>query len=241
MNNPADREKLRRAVLDLVAGRKMPKQKRKLAPSPYLQEVALAKNPSVMKTLPVPPALGAAHPRPRPLELSFSDLADHENCGHSYRLSRVFGFQREVAEELGYGKGVHHVMRSVAERRRTTGRIPSAAEIEQIVETELFVPFANRASYQRMEQRVKSLVATYVRSYGSDLDRIWATERPFEMQFDKGIFAGRADVILDHEDGKPDSLAIVDYKVNSDPERDERYVRQLQIYAAASHYITAEK
>src|SRR5258705_13923739 len=28
MDNPADREKLRRAVLDLVAGKKMPKQKR---------------------------------------------------------------------------------------------------------------------------------------------------------------------------------------------------------------------
>jgi hypothetical protein len=28
MDNPADRERLRRAVLDLVAGRKMPKQKR---------------------------------------------------------------------------------------------------------------------------------------------------------------------------------------------------------------------
>ena len=28
MDNPADREKLRRAVLELVAGRKMPKQKR---------------------------------------------------------------------------------------------------------------------------------------------------------------------------------------------------------------------
>ena len=27
MDNPADREKLRRAILDLVAGRKMPKQK----------------------------------------------------------------------------------------------------------------------------------------------------------------------------------------------------------------------
>jgi hypothetical protein len=27
MDNPADREKLRRVVLDLVAGRKMPKQK----------------------------------------------------------------------------------------------------------------------------------------------------------------------------------------------------------------------
>ena len=29
MDNPADREKLRRAVLDLVAGREMPKQKRR--------------------------------------------------------------------------------------------------------------------------------------------------------------------------------------------------------------------
>ena len=29
MNNPADREKLRRSVLDLVAGRKVPKQKRR--------------------------------------------------------------------------------------------------------------------------------------------------------------------------------------------------------------------
>jgi hypothetical protein len=29
MDNPADREKLRRAVLDLVAGRKMPRQKRR--------------------------------------------------------------------------------------------------------------------------------------------------------------------------------------------------------------------
>ena len=29
MDNPADREKLRRAVLDLVAGRKMPTQKRR--------------------------------------------------------------------------------------------------------------------------------------------------------------------------------------------------------------------
>jgi len=27
MDHPADREKLRRAILDLVAGRKMPKQK----------------------------------------------------------------------------------------------------------------------------------------------------------------------------------------------------------------------
>jgi DNA helicase-2/ATP-dependent DNA helicase PcrA len=206
----------------------------KLAPSPYLQEVAGAQIIPIMKSLPLPSSLGVAQPKRQPIELSFSDLADHENCGHSYRLSRVFGFQREVAEELGYGKGVHHVMRTLAERRRVTGKTPSPAEIDTMVETELFVPFANRASYQQMEKRIKGLVAMYVRNYPTDLERIWATERPFEMRFEKGILAGRADVILDHEDGRPDALAIVDYKVNSDVERDERYARQLQVYAAAA-------
>src|SRR6266404_296453 len=102
-----------------------------------------------------------------------------------------------------------------------------------MVESELFVPFANRASYQQMEHRVKSLVATYIRSYEADLERVWATERPFEMRFSKGILSGRADVILDKEGNKIGSLAIVDYKVNADAERDARYTRQLQVYAAA--------
>src|SRR5262249_15840660 len=119
-----------------------PRRKTKnLAPSPYLQEVAGPRTIPIMKLLPVPPSLGVAQAKRQPIELSFSDLADHENCGHSYRLSRVFGFQREVAEELGYGKGVHHVMRTLAERRRTTGKTPSPEEIERMIETELFVPF----------------------------------------------------------------------------------------------------
>jgi hypothetical protein len=33
MDNPVDREKLRRAVLDLLTGRKMPKQKRRFPQS----------------------------------------------------------------------------------------------------------------------------------------------------------------------------------------------------------------
>ncbi len=205
----------------------------KLSPSPYLQEVAGTKVIPLMQELPPPPTQPVEAKR-EPVELSFSDLADHEHCGHGYRLSRVFGFQREVAEELGYGKAVHHVMRTLAERRRVTGRTPTHEEIERMVESELFVPYANRASYEQMERRVKSLVTTYVKSYEADLERVWATERPFEMRFAKGILSGRADVILDREGGRPDTLAIVDYKVNTDAERDARYARQLQVYAAAA-------
>ncbi len=205
----------------------------KTNPSPYLQEVAGAQIIPLQKTLTKPPVTEKSNGKREPVELSFSDLADHEQCGHGYRLSRVFGFQREVADELGYGKAVHHVMRTLAERRRSTGKTPTTEEINRMVESELFVPFANHASYQQMEQRVKSLVTTYVRSYESDLERVWATERPFEMRFSKGILSGRADVILDKEGNQIGSLAIVDYKVNADAERDARYALQLQVYAAA--------
>ena len=209
------------------------RKNQKLTPSPYLQELAGSQVIPLMGELP-PPPVQAVSPSHQPIELSFSDLADHEHCGHSYRLSRVFGFQREVAEELGYGKAVHHILRTLAERRRATGLMPSAGEIDRMVETELFVPFANRASYEQMERRVKSLVTTYVGSYAADLERVWATERPFEIRFSNGILSGRADVILDREGDEAGSLAIVDYKVNADADRDARYARQLQIYAAAA-------
>ena len=209
------------------------KKTNKLSPSPYLLEVANSKTIAVLTSLPPPPPPEHSGTKQSPVELSFSDLADHEHCGHAYRLSRVFGFQREVAEELGYGKAVHHVMRTLAERRRTTGKTPTLDEIHRMVESELFVPFANRASYEQMEQRVKTLVQTYVKSHGTELERVWATERPFEIRFANGILSGRADVILDKESGSAGKLAIVDYKVNADAERDARYAMQLQVYAAA--------
>ena len=40
-----------------------------------------------------------------------------------------------------------------------------------------------------------------------DLHRVWETERPFELHLDGVTISGRADVILDHEDGVPTALA----------------------------------
>lgn len=203
-------------------------------PSPYLLEFAGVQTVPQLTELPLPEHIAASSDRHQPIELSFSDLADHEHCGHAYRLSRTFGFQREVADELGYGHAVHHILRAVAEFRKTKGRTPSVEEINRLVERELFVPFASRAYYEQLERTVKTLVATYVANHPKDLERVWATERPFEIRFPKGTIAGRADVILDQEGGLTGALAIVDYKVNTDPNRDARYARQLQVYAEAA-------
>jgi len=222
---------------DIVYASSFQRINRTVKTSLYLQELAnsigCGKIPE-LDTLPVPDAPDNLKlPESAPLELGYSDLADYEDCGYSYRLSRVFGFERELATELGYGNAVHHVLRQVAEEAKETGQIPNDDKLKSLIDLELYVPFANESTFANMTRSVTRLVDLYVAEYSSDLDRVWATERPFEIHFDGGILAGRADVILDEENGKVDHLAIVDYKTSTDEFRDERYAKQLTIYAAA--------
>ena len=205
--------------------------------SPYLVELAEAidcDNIPELKVLPAPDIPDKLkQPEMLPLELGYSDLADYEDCGYSYRLSRVFGFERELATELGYGNAVHHVLRLVAEDVRETGEMPDAKSLNELIACELYVPFANESTFANMTRSVIRLVDRYVNDWSADLKRIWATERPFEIHFEGGILSGRADVILDEEDGKIGHLAIVDYKTSTDEHRNKRYAKQLTIYAAA--------
>ena len=71
----------------------------------------------------------------------------------------------------------------------------------------------------------------YVRDWSDDLERVWEVERPFELHLPGLVISGRADVILDHEDGQATSLAIVDYKTATS--EDGSYDLQLQVYADA--------
>jgi DNA helicase-2/ATP-dependent DNA helicase PcrA len=84
-----------------------------------------------------------------------------------------------------------------------------------------------------MYNAAKKLIARYLGEYREDLERIWVTERPFELHLDGGTVSGRADVILDREGGRPDHLAIVDYRTAQDTQVDDVFAFQLAIYTAA--------
>jgi len=209
---------------------------RKTNPSPYLVEIAKPHGGIQQRSpLPLPPAPEVEKNIESPTqEVSFSDIANFEECGHLYRLSRVLGFQRELAIELGYGKALHHVLRQIAEKTRSQGELPTPEELERIIDKEFYLPFADQPTFERMYRAAGLLVNRYMRDYSDDLKRVWATERPFEVHLEGGVLAGRADIILDEEDGRIGRLAIVDYKTATDPLRDERYELQLRIYASAA-------
>jgi DNA helicase-2/ATP-dependent DNA helicase PcrA len=132
----------------------------------------------------------------------------------AFRLRGLIGFQPWLAPELGYGEAVHHVMRAVAEATRASGRVPTAAEINDLLDASFFLPTANKAARRQLRDAARRLVLAYIDRHEEDLHRVWETERPFELHLDGVIVTGRADVILDHEGGVPRALAIVDYKTS---------------------------
>ena len=198
--------------------------------SPYYRE--LADHEVDPDAIILPGIETTASPDGTAVALTFSELASFIDCGLAYRLRTLVGFQPRLAQELGYGKAVHHVMRTIAETTRTTGAVPTPAELDEILDTSFFLPTANKPAHRQMKEAARRLITTYASKHESDLYRVWETERPFELHLDGVTVSGRADVILDREGGMPTALAIVDYKTSTSGNVAD-HALQLQIYADA--------
>jgi DNA helicase-2/ATP-dependent DNA helicase PcrA len=162
--------------------------------------------------------------------ITYSELESYLDCPRSYLLRNELGFMPPAKQELGYGNAVHHVMRVIAETARATGRLPTPRQINDLLTSDFFLPFANKVAHREMRENARRLVFRYVNQHQDDLRRTWAVERPFELYLDGVVVSGRADVIYDEHDGVIDNLAIVDYKTSTGGDIDPL---QLQVYADA--------
>lgn len=209
------------------------RQTNRAKPSRFLVDIFGSKIPELSQ-LPLPKPPEVIKPdEPDKVSVSFSELTDFDECGFRYRLSSSLGFETQLVSELGYGRAIHHVLRFIAEMARTTGKVPTVAEVQKVLDSEFYLPFANKNNFENMRAMADRMIGKYLTQYKDDLQRIWATERPFEMHLAAGTLSGRADVILEHHNGKPDSLAIVDYKTAKGNEQDDVFALQLAVYAAA--------
>ncbi len=203
---------------------------KKSKPSPYwLEHAELAVSPEEIK---VPAVDMVAGDLPGSLAITFSDLAQLLDCAMAYRLRTLIGFQPRLAPELGYGRAVHHVLQTVAEVTRATGSVPGERELAEILDASFFLPTANKVAHSELKKAAGRLINSYVTKHADDLYRVWETERPFELHLDGIVVSGRADVILDNEDGIPTQLAILDYKTSTKGSLVHNEL-QLQVYADA--------
>jgi DNA helicase-2/ATP-dependent DNA helicase PcrA len=218
-----------REVLYLSSFERMTKR---TPPSRFLRDLSIEDAP-VGDKLPMPPAPDERGGADEGITVTFSDLAQYEECPHGYRLRTLLGFQPQIVRELGYGRAIHQVLHQVAELAMRTGGVPTEAEADRILEEAFYLPYANRPAFEEMHDSARRMVRAYLTDYPDDLERIWMTERPFELHVEGGVVSGRADVILDREEGVQGRLAIVDYKTAGDVRDDASYSFQLAIYTAA--------
>jgi DNA helicase-2/ATP-dependent DNA helicase PcrA len=179
----------------------------------------------------LPEAEGSTAGDDDPIVVSYSEMASFLDCAQAYRLRTLLGFQPRLAPELGYGKAVHHVLRTLADLTRASGIVPSHESIDGILDESFFLPTANKPAHRQLKAAARRLVTEYSDSHADDLFRIWETERPFELHLEGVTIAGRADVILDREGGVETALAILDYKTSTSALAEHEL--QLQIYADA--------
>lgn len=208
----------------LSSHRKVNTQGRK--DSPYLTEcLAYAQSDPGHPTGAVAKALEAPD-----LTITYSELAAYADCPQSYLLRNELGFMPPIQAELGYGNAVHHVMRVIAEHTQRKGSLPTPREINDLLTSDFYLPFANKAAHKQMRENARKLVFRYVNEHQEQLLRTWATERPFELYLPGVVVSGRADVIYDDGIGGPANLTIIDYKTSTDGSPDPL---QLQIYTDA--------
>lgn len=198
--------------------------KQSARPSPYILEAEKVAVSAGLPTDAEPRAIEVPD-----LAVTYSEMASYLECPQSYLLRNELGFMPPIRSELGYGNAVHHVMRVIGEQCRATGRMPTPKQVNELLDTDFFLPFANKPAHKTMRENARRLVFKYVSEHQAELKRTWATERPFELYLDGVVVSGRADVVYDEHDGMVDNLAIVDYKTSTD----EIEPLQLQIYADA--------
>ena len=203
-------------------------KKGNVQPSPYIQHVEAEYNEKL--GYPKQWTLVGREIDEQDLQISYSEISAYLECGHSYWLRNLIGFPPAIIEEIGYGKAIHHLMRVIAEQTTERGKPLKPIDIDRILATDFFLPFANKAIASRFRESARKLVLKYMKDHSADMSRVWEVERPFELALPGVVVFGRADVILDKHEGKPDSLAIVDYKTNTEGRELDL---QLQIYTIA--------
>lgn len=206
-------------------------KKNSVAPSPFLVQAAGGWPPKKQKLRP-PKAPANSAPKEEIVSLSFSELSAFADCGHAYRLRTDLGFEAPLAQELGYGKAVHHILRAVADQARRFKEIPTKAQLDALFNGDFYLPAATKPAHLLMKKAARRLIGKFVDAHGSGMLNVYAVERPFELHLANAVVSGRADVIIQNDGANRPSYEIDDYKVSEGDDL-EPHDRQLRTYTSA--------
>ena len=131
-----------------------------------------------------------SEPQPRvpdmPLSLTFSELRYFFQCPYEFKLRFLYGFDSPVNRALGFGKSLHDALCEIhAESIR--GSVPTVADVPQLVERHLHLPFANEQVRENSVRGAEKALRQYLNKHGEHLTRLEHAEKTVELKLADGV------------------------------------------------------
>lgn len=133
------------------------------------------------------------------LTFSASEITAYLRCPYMFLLRNVYGYQPELDEAIGYGKGVHYCLRRAVELLKSDNELGPITAAVRAVDNEFFMPFVAGDVFENFKRGARKCVLNYARNYGEDLRQSSEVEYRIEFPIHNATVTGRIDVLGDRE------------------------------------------
>ena len=173
----------------------------------------------------------------REFNTSFSQLRYYDRCPYDFKMRFIYGFNPSVVSAFGYGKTLHNILSIIHTRYKS--RPPNLKELEDIVEKNTFLRYANERQLKILKDKIKMMVLNYCESNPKIFNQVINTEKEFEFLIDKALISGAIDLIKKSEisENDPKNFEIIDFKYKESSEMAIDREKQLKLYAIASKKV----
>jgi DNA helicase-2/ATP-dependent DNA helicase PcrA len=158
------------------------------------------------------------------LRIGISDLLMFLECPFEFGLRKRAGIQPAIGQELGFGQGLHEVLR----RRLESGEDWGIGQFESVANELVWLPYMSENDEVRNRKRIASM-ALEIQKLGL-LKAKQKTELDIDIVWNNALVQGTIDGVIEDAHG---TVVIRDWKSNIHEEFIERYNKQLQLYAIA--------
>jgi DNA helicase-2/ATP-dependent DNA helicase PcrA len=158
------------------------------------------------------------------LRIGISDLLMFLECPFEFGLRKRAGIQPAIGQELGFGQGLHEVLRRRLEASENWG----LEQFEKIANELVWLPYMSESDEIKNRKRIADM-ALKIQQLGL-LKAKQKTELDVDIVWSNALLQGTIDGVVEEIDG---SVLIRDWKSNIHEEFIERYDKQLQLYAIA--------
>ncbi len=191
--------------------------------SPFIEDIDLRLATRLQPVALPSMQIGPAQISDEMLTFSASEITAYTRCPYMYLLREVYGYQPQLNEAIGYGKGVHFCLRRAVELVKRDGQTPIMAAATAI-DKDFYMPFAGGQVLENYKRGAREAVMLYARNHAVALGESSEAEYRIEFPIHNATVMGRIDVLENKE--------VRDYKTSHDYVQSDEVAMQIRIYAA---------